>query len=150
MTLIRSSQSPDPLPDYGQYGIDIGVGICANDNMELYRMSSAFIHPMQFVANRSHDGTLPLRGNFIEIGGEAAVSAVKTAEREENALIIRIFDATGKGTSGNIKINGSVKSAALTGIMEEDISPVSCAGGVIPYTLRPSETATIKIRFSAV
>ncbi len=157
LTLIRSSQEPDKYPEYGMHDFDIGIGICADDNMQLFRNAALFTQPLKYIANTQHKGTLPINSTFLRTEGDIVISAVKLPENPSDSdagkkIIIRLFDSTGKGTTGKLVFDRDIISADITDIMEEQPYGTDSErrliikGNEVKVDLRPFEVVTLKIK----
>jgi alpha-mannosidase len=146
LTLIRSSQFPDPYPENGQHCYNIGVGVSESENMNFYRQSSAFIHPFINVAGTSHKGDMPLSHSFFTTQGDIVVSTVKTSEDSSDGLVLRVFDVSGKGTEGSIIFDRTIKSAQTLDINEDPVSTVlNVSDKTVSFRLKSFEIITLKI-----
>jgi alpha-mannosidase len=74
------------------------------------------------------------------------IEAVKPCEDEEKAYILRLYDAEGTYTNAALNINGKIKEAALTNMLEETLEtlPVS---NCINLVFKPFEIKTVKITY---
>ena len=152
LTLLRSSYEPDPLPELGDHEIRFGViphkGPC--DVVAATRAGEEFNSPMAVVSATVQPGELPAEKSFVEVQTpNVFVSAVKKAE-DSNAVVIRMFEATGKQTTAKIRVNGIVKSGAKaveTDVLERPL-PINGAelkGDVLTVSIPAFGIATVKI-----
>lgn len=72
------------------------------------------------------------------------IETVKPCEEEENAYILRLYDAEGTYTNTELSVNGTVKAAELTNMLEESIETLP-AFNRINLVFKPFEIKTIKI-----
>ncbi len=111
LTLIRSSHDPDPLPEVKDHSIGWAIiphsGAC--DVVAATRAGENFNSPMSVVSATAHTGKLPAEQSFVEIlDPNVVLAAVKKAE-DSGAIIIRVYEISGKDTEAKIRINGLVK-----------------------------------------
>lgn len=111
LTLIRSSCDPDPLPEIRDHEIRFAViphkGAC--DVVAATRAGEEFNSPMSVVSATVQKGKLPAEKSFVEVlTPNVFVSAVKKAE-DSDALIVRLFEVSGKDTEARVRISDLVK-----------------------------------------
>ena len=145
VTLIRSSSNPDPLPETGVRHFRIGLCEAAGDIRTLKCLGSQFANPqLPYVSNRSHKGSLPLRGRFLELSGPAAITAVKQPEQGEG-LIVRLASL---GESGLVSVSApGLRSAKLVDLAEQEIGSCSVSGGAAMVDLAANQVATLRLSF---
>ena len=74
------------------------------------------------------------------------IEAVKPCEDEENAFILRLYDAEGTYTNTNLTLGGEVKAAEITNMLEETIETLPAANS-ISLVFKPFEIKTVKISY---
>ncbi|MHB1485730.1 MAG: alpha-mannosidase [Saccharofermentanales bacterium] len=144
--LIRSSNNPDPYPEDGIHVIRLGVGIIASDDSkDAFKEASIFIHPISTISGTAHEGSLPKNASMMSIEGDVKCSAFKTAE-DGDGLIVRVYDANGKGGKITVRFAKAVKSAKLTDLTEtKDLGAVKISGEKISFKLGAYEIATVAV-----
>ncbi len=148
VNLIRSSTGPDPYPEDGIHHMKIGVGIADSVcNKDLFKESTGFVHPLAFVAGTVHKGNLPKEARMFSLIGDVKCSAVKTPE-DTDGLIVRLYDANGKGSEVTLDFAKDVESAVLTDLTEmKNLGEVAVDGKKVTFTLGAYEIATVKVSF---
>lgn len=148
VTLIRSATQPDPYPEYGIHRIRIGVGIVDSlCNQDVFRASTEFVHPISFVSGKSQKGTLPKESTFLTLNGDVKCSAIKTPE-DSDGLIVRVYDANGKGSKVSMTFPKIIKEAYLTDLTEmKNLGEVEISGDTLSFNVGPYEVSTVKVRF---
>jgi len=148
VNLIRSSYEPDPSPEDGIHRMKIGVGMVDSlCNMDVFKASTGFVHPISFVSGTAHSGTLPKEAKMISLQGDVKCSAVKTPEDGEG-LIVRLYDANGKGGAVKIGFPKAIKSAMLTDLTEtKDLGAVTVDNDTLSFRLGAFEVATVQVCF---
>jgi alpha-mannosidase len=66
---------------------------------------------------------------------------------QENAWVLRVFEAYGKATDVEIALPQTVKQARLSNILEEDGEPLAVQGNRVTFKLEAHRIATIKVWF---
>jgi len=111
LTLLRSSHTPDPLPEMGHHEIRLAIiphdGACSVS--EAARAGAAFNLPMNVVSTDVHKGKLPPSKGFLEVlTPNVMLAAIKKAE-DSDALIVRLYETEGKDGQARVRIVDLVK-----------------------------------------
>ena len=148
VNLIRSSTEPDPSPEDGMHRIRLGVGIVDSlCNKDVFRAASAFIHPISFVSDTAHNGHLPKAASFLTLDGDVKCSGIKTSE-DGNGLILRLYDANGKGGAVTASFLKPARKAALVDFTEKkELGAVDVRDGRVSFNLPAYQAATLKVSF---
>jgi mannosylglycerate hydrolase len=98
------------------------------------------------VQTESHSGELPKTLGFVSVSPASfIVSAIKKAETED-ALIVRVYNASDQETTGEIRVFQQIKSAALTNLNEEPLETITPnSEDTVTIHARPWEIKTICI-----
>ena len=166
-TLMLSLMRAHNLGAYG-YGGGYEPGMSAETGFELgqqrsfhyaivphagdWRESRVYRSGLEF--NRSlvvhkagqHSGTLPNRWGLLEI---SAPNVVLTAFKpgKNGATVLRVYEATGKATSGvNIKLTPKIASAHEANLLEDSGREVKLTKNTLNFDLRPFEIKTFKLQ----
>jgi alpha-mannosidase len=156
LTLIRSSYSPDPLPELGSHTmrmalVPYGSGLSPAD---MVRMGAAFNHPLQMIYTDTHEGDLPPNADSL-ITSEPAniiVSSLKMAEGKE-AVVVRLYEAEGKKVTARLTHNpillGEIKSVEEVDLLERplDDSTVRLSEKGVEVEMAPYGIITLKLKF---
>ena len=150
LTLIRASYDPDPYPEYGVHYIRLGVGVCRiqEDNKELYKNASKFIHPLPFcTANlATRKGKLALSKQFVDIEGNIKLSAVKPAE-DSDGIVIRFYTPSKKTEDYRLSFADKVKEVYYIDINETSFTSAELTNNSICGKCAPSQIITVLIKF---
>jgi alpha-mannosidase len=147
LDLVRGSYDPDPYPEYGVHNIRIGVGLVddvANDT--LFRTAAKYIHPIAACSARGGKGVLPMSGRLLSVEGDVHISAVKTPE-DFDGLLIRLSDATGKGSEFKLAFAKSITAAYEADLNENVIAELGVSDDVVSACVEPFGVKTIMVRF---
>jgi len=151
LSLIRSSYEPDPMPEVADHEIKFGVlahmGGC--DVIEATKLGEEFNSPLTVVSAPVQKGSLPAEKSFVEVlTPNVFVSTIKKAE-DSDALVIRMFETTGKKTTAKVKINGLIKKGAKaieTDILERPVkNTAKLSGDTLTVTVPAYSQSTVKI-----
>ena len=149
LTLLRSPTWPDPDADRGPqhftYAIypHTGSWQAAQTVHRGYELNNPLTAQQVF----PHTGTLPPTHSFISVDEPNLIlSAVKKAE-DTNALIFRLYDATGKGGDAHLHIPPGSLSAREVNLMESPIPntpALPIANDTITLPIGPWQIRTIE------
>jgi len=127
LTLIRSSYEPDPLPEIRQHKIRLALSPFAGELSvaDAMRLGATLNQPLRAAGTDVHKGKMPRAGQFISVRpGNIVLSCLKKAEGED-ALVVRVFETSGKRTVARIKLNGKLlgrlRKAAETDVLERPL-----------------------------
>jgi alpha-mannosidase len=156
LTLIRSSFSPDPLPELGNHTMRMALVPYGGDltPAEMVRLGASFNHPLQIIYTDTHKGTLPSDANFLVAidPSNIIVSGLKMAE-DENAIIVRLYEADGKGATARLNFNpllwGEIADAEQVDLLERPLKDltVRLLEKSVEVELSPYGIVTLKLKF---
>jgi len=151
VTLIRASYDPDYNPERCIHHINIGVGVCAENEQK--RLATEYVHPIAFNAGVKHDGgTLPMCGSVAKIADEnrdsVMISGVKNGE--DGGFIVRVSDYAGKGGKITLTLSDLVPTpscAQIVDITERHVlRDCELCGKTISFDIDPFAMATLRIK----
>ena len=113
LTLVHSTQEPDPLPEVGEQTVRLGLvphgG--AKAPAELIRLGAALNHPLQVVATDVHEGELPAECEGVSIApANVVLSSVRMAAGED-ALVFHLFETQGRGAGAKVTLDARLFGA---------------------------------------
>ena len=149
VTLIRASYDPDYDPERCRHHINIGVGVCAEDEQK--KLAVEYVHPIAFNAGVKHEGgKLPMNGSIVKIVDNDSVMVSGVKNGEDGGFIIRIADYAGKGGKVTLALSdlvGTPASAAIVDITERHIlKACDIDGKNISFEIDPFAMATVCIK----
>ncbi|MFP4104975.1 MAG: alpha-mannosidase [Phycisphaerae bacterium] len=154
--LLRSSYSPDPLPEIGNHKIHLGImpeGTIRTAG-ELTKLGLAFNHPLQPVGTTVHEGDWPARADALSATSpdNVVITGVKKCE-DEDALVFRLLETAGEETSATVGLNknlfGSVSEATEVDFLERPAAGNSAETTAEGFRakLQPWSVAGVKVQF---
>ena len=150
LDLIRASYDPDPYPEEGLHYMRLGVGICepSDNNADIYRTASEFVHPISFCAAnyQVRGGELALDGQFLKADGDIKITAIKLAE-DASGAIIRFCNPDVKATNYTLTFAKAPAAVCKTDINENVIADVAFDGKAVSGTCAASEICTLLFKF---
>ena len=113
---------------------------------EVYKTARNFIVPVLVHEDFPHSGEIEPVYSFMKIEpSEAVVSAFKKAE-DDDSIILRLFNISGKETEAKITFSSEVAKAWITNLNEEIVSELnSIEGNTIKVKLGAHKIITLKI-----
>jgi len=152
MTLIRTSYSPDPRPDYGKHEFLYSIYPHKGDwkNAQTFKRGLEINHPLEALVmpSSSSGGSMPETESLIQIKPEnVVISCVKMAE-DSNDIVIRMYDATGEGAKAEVLFDFKIEEASETDLMERETDKLKLEGEKVTLDLKPFEIKTLRIRTS--
>jgi mannosylglycerate hydrolase len=117
----------------------------ADDPLSDYHQAYAFASPLSAVPAAVHEGPLPPAGSMIGISNPAfSISAVKPAEDNENALIVRGYNLTGSPQQVEMSLWRPFQNAMRVNLAEQSSgAPVQADEGRVHFTCGPHEIVTL-------
>jgi len=152
LTLVRTSYSPDPKPDYGRHEIVYSIYPHSGDwrDAQTYRRGYEVNHPLEAViVEERAGGDLPEIFSLLEVKpANMVVSCVKLAEDSDN-IIIRLYDAAGVGGRAILNLGFRIMEATEVSITEKEIRKLKVLDGRrVEINLSPFEIKTIKLQIA--
>jgi alpha-mannosidase len=154
LTLLRSATWPDDKADLGHqhFVYEIYPHIGSWQQAQTIHRGYELNTPLMAQQTFAHTGSLPASHSFISVDEPNVIlSAVKKAE-DSNALIFRVYEATGKRTDLHLHIPAGANSATEVNLMEAPIagaSAVHLSGETITLPIKPWEIRTIEVSYPA-
>jgi len=156
VTLLRSSYSPDPLPEMGSHTMRLAL-VPHGGNLataKLVRLGAGFNHPLVPVPTDVHKGLLPADSGPVVSAAPAnvVVSSVKKCE-DDDAIICRLFEADGKAADARVALSkallGRIADAAEVDLLERPIDPSTAKATKTGFTVRIAANgiASVKVAF---
>jgi alpha-mannosidase len=151
LTLLRSPTSPDPKADRGKHKFTYSIYPHKGSWQEAgtvqkgYELNNPLITQFIELSNtKSGMGSNYSMMNIIPTS--VVVSAVKKSEGG-NALIIRLYESTGKDCLAKLNLSISPRSVRETNLLEQELGNLKFEGKIIEISLRAFETKTIKVEY---
>ena len=137
LSLLRAPRFPDPETDQGLqthgYGFVVGA-----DTADATAAGLALNMPA-----RERTGS-PVAA-LVEASAGLVVSAVKLAADRSGDLVVRVYEADGRRTSGELRIAAAVAEVHEASLIEDVGTPVEAVDGRIAVRLSPFEVRTYRI-----
>ena len=147
VTLLRATQSPDPLPETGNRTFRLGIAASDGNPLCLHRQALRLTSPLPWIANKSHPGVLPLCKQFFSVTGHAVCTGVKTPETGERGVILRLAETSGQAAEMTVRFAQTPAAVSLTDLHERPVDGGCLSGCEFTFLCKPHELATIKAVF---
>lgn len=132
--LLRSSHSPDKLPEAGVHHMELGLAAVPGFGWaELTRRAVSFSHPVYVHSSTLHRGRMPGEACLLRLQGDARVTALKPAEDGENVLL-RLYQ---NNASVQEAACGPVGEAWHADALERVLRPLNVQEGKLKAQLHP-------------
>ncbi|MCC6296156.1 MAG: hypothetical protein IT469_05565, partial [Pseudomonadales bacterium] len=87
---------------------------------------------------------LPPTGTLLSVSAPLAVSTIKTAE-QGRAVIVRVWNPTGRAVTGELRATFGFKRAALTDLLEQPTQRLAVRGRAVRFAAGPKKILTIRL-----
>jgi alpha-mannosidase len=154
LTLLRSPTWPDPDADRGpqHFTYEIYPHTGTWQQAETVHRGYELNTPLTAQQVFPHTGSLPPTQSFASVDEPNIIlSAVKKAE-DSDALIFRVYDATGKGGPMHLHVPPGATGAAEVNLMEAPVAgapAVAIEKDMITLAIKPWEIRTIAVQYPA-
>jgi alpha-mannosidase len=154
LTLLRSPTWPDPDADRGpqHFTYEIYPHTGTWQQAETVHRGYELNTPLTAQQVFPHTGSLPPTHSFASVDEPNIIlSAVKKAE-DSDALIFRVYDATGKGGPMHLHVPPGATGAAEVNLMEAPVAgapAVAIEKDMITLAIKPWEIRTIAVQYPA-
>jgi alpha-mannosidase len=131
----------DGMRDAGQHAFDFAIGAYASPlaQSSVVLDGEAYNRGLLAVAGRVELPQMPAL-----TPGCARLAATKWAE-EGDGLVLRLAEFRGTGGAVDLSLPAWAREAALVNLLERRAQPLAIQAGVVRFTLRPWEIATLRI-----
>lgn len=151
LNLIRSSYDPDPAPECYDHRFSFGIGIEPESSVQsLLESAAMFRRPVFAVDTQVREGKLPPNGQFCYLEeGNVMVSAIKMDENDNDTVVLRLYETTGKDGSAAFRFMIPPVEAWCADIHEKKHpnSQLTLDGTRLYIPLRANGVTTVCIRF---
>jgi len=152
LTLIRSTYSPDPLPEVGKHNIHLAL-VPTGGKLSTARATEAarvFNHELKIINTDAHKGTLPPEQSFISMESSNAVLESLKKSETDDALIMRLYNPSSRKCRAGIIVStllGKVIKAAETDLLERvlDADTTEVSGNRVTVQVPKRGITTLKI-----
>ncbi len=148
LSLLRSPTRPDPEADQGEHRFSYALYPHAGDwRNGVVRIAYEFnVPPMAYRLSGGGTGELGERFGLAECDAEnVVIDTLKMAE-DEDALIIRVYEAHGGRGRATLRLAGQIADAVEVNLLEEEIGPAEFEGRELRFEVAPYQIRTFKVK----
>ncbi len=148
LTLLKCATYPSEVADQGRHKFTYSLYPHAGDfkEAETIRLAYDLNNPMRAFKIEANDGKLPDSWSALTVSQENVIAeTVKKAEDDE-AYIIRAYEAHNKRTTATFELGFDIKEAFLCDLMENEIEEIKLDGNKFTLNIKPFEIVTIKVK----
>jgi alpha-mannosidase len=145
LDLLRSPSYPDPIADQAEHDITYSLFPHAGDYTDGGVVHAAYELNMPLRVIPSVKGVSDGCSSLLRLDSDdVVVEAIKKAE-DEDAVIIRMYEAHGRSTNASVRFGFPVKSAEIVNLMEQKESSLEVREDQVDVSLNPFEIITLKV-----
>ncbi|MFE7508420.1 alpha-mannosidase [Promicromonospora sp. NPDC057488] len=141
LSLLRAPRFPDPETDQGLQTHRYGLVVGADTALATEAGATFGARPREL---RGAAGFEPL----VHVGGGVTLSAVKLADDRSGDLVVRVYEALGRRTTGTVTVAAPVAGARTVTLIEDDLDGGAVDGltadGTVTLELSPFEVRTLR------
>ncbi len=148
LSLLRAPTWPDPEADRGGHHFTYRLLPHAGDLRQAGVIDAGYDLnvPLRAVATSPHPGSLAPVGSLLSVDApNVVVEAVKRADDDPDALIVRLYEAWGQ--RGPVVVTGpwEISRAVRTDLLERELAEPRWWGAKVDVDLGPFEIATLRL-----
>jgi alpha-mannosidase len=148
LTLLRSSFSPDPLPEIGQHEVRCAISCepAPFDAAAASRAAAAFDQELQVVSTTRHPGRLAPTARLLRVEG-GVLSGLKAAE-DGAGVVVRVYNPSDKTVAARIEVArelGRVTKAEEVDLLERGQEALPVEGAAISLRIGPRGIRSIRV-----
>lgn len=148
VTLINTSNSPDPYPDRGIHVINIALAISKDCPKLLEDTANTFTHAPYFMSNNAHKGTLPKEMSFLELEANSTVLSGVMPSEDPNVITARFYENCGCDDKITLKLAKTPTAAVSVDLNGKEIaSDVTVDGNNVTVSVKANCLGAVKIMF---
>lgn len=148
VSLINTSNNPDPFPDRGLHTVNLALVIGRDDPKELEDTAGSLNHPAYFCSNNSHGGSLHMTDSFLGLDAASTVLSAVLPTTQRDTILVRFYETAGQDDAIALRFGKPVISAVATDLMGHEIdSDISIDGNTVTLTAKGSSIGQIEVKF---
>ena len=148
VSLINTSNNPDPFPDRGLHTVNLALVIGPDDARELEETAAFYNHPAYFCSNNSHPGTLPMADSFLELEAKTTVLSAVLPTEEADTICVRFYETAGRDDALHLRFAKTPVRVTATDLMGKELgSDAVIDGNTVTVTARAHSIGQLLIAF---
>ena len=146
LSLLKSALDPDPDADRGEHRFTYALVPHAPGLAEVRRAAYALSRPLFWRREPAHPGRLPARFSLADIAEPGVVVETAKWAEDEDALILRVYEAEGGATWAQLRPGPAVVALDQVNLLEREPAPVPVgADGTFALDFRAREVKTLRV-----
>jgi alpha-mannosidase len=148
LSLLRAPTWPDPVADRGHHRFTYRLVPHAGDLRDAGIVDAGYDlnAPLRTVATTAHPGPWPRTGSMLSVDApNVVVEAVKRADGDGGALVVRMYEAWGRRGPVTVRAPGEIRRATVTDLLEREIDEVPVDRDRVTTAVSPFEIVTLKL-----
>ena len=151
LSLLRAPTWPDPVADRGHHTFTYRLLPHAGDLRDVGVIDAGYDLNVALRAVRTgvHDGGRPATGSLVTVDApNVVVEAVKRADDDPDALVVRLYDAWGRRGPVVVDAARPLARATTTDLLEREVEDVPVDGSRVRLDVAPFEIVTLALRLA--
>ena len=144
LTLINSSDNPDPYPERGVHKINLWVAVDSSCPKALRTTADEFCYPMNYLSTGSHTGTLPPTGPLMELCANTSVFS-STGIAADGSMYVRVYETCGLDDSVSLTLPFAPAKACLVDLDDNVVGEAMVSGNTVSFPVAAYCIAGVKI-----
>jgi alpha-mannosidase len=146
LSLLKSALDPDPEADRGAHHFTYSLVPHAPGLGEVRRAAYALTRPLFWRREPAHPGRLPPRFSLAEIVEPGVVIETAKWAEDEDALILRLYEAEGGATRAQLRPGAAVVGLDQVNLLEREPKPIPVgADGTVALDFGAREVKTLRV-----
>ena len=144
VTLINSSDNPDPYPERGVHKINLWVAVGNSNPVQMKKTAENLCQPFSYVSTGSHGGKLPATGALLEMQAESSICS-SAGLGADGSLIVRVYETCGKGDTVTLTLPFAPSSAAMVDLCGNRVGEAKVAGNTVSFAVGANCIAGVSV-----
>lgn len=147
LSLLRAPKWPDVHADQGQHEFTYSVLPHAGDwrQANVVQRAMELNHPVQVISPTPHGGTKPSEHSWVQFHSEHVILDTIKVSEDGAGTVLRFYESSGGRETVQVQWNERNVSASIINLLEDELAPLTCEGGVFKLTFKPYEIKTVKL-----
>jgi len=148
VSLINTSNNPDPFPDRGVHMVNIALAVSSDDPKVLGDTAAVYDHPLYFLSSSSHKGSLPMEQSYLKLDARSTVLSAVVGSPRGDGLHVRLFETAGTEDSVTLGFAAPVTCSAAVDLRGRQVpSDITVKGREVTLTVKANTIAEIAVTF---
>ncbi|MDR1024769.1 MAG: hypothetical protein LBL56_03510 [Treponema sp.] len=143
-TLINTASNPDPYPERGEHAIKLWVALETAEPKTLSEAAEDLCRGMCVISGGRHPGKLPPAQELLRLDAASTVLS-STGLSAEGALLVRVYETSGKKDSVTLTAPSTIRSAELVDLDGKVIRPLEPRGNAVCFEIAAWKIGAVKI-----